>query len=70
MPRKPSPETELRTLRRDLREMTAHKAEYQREAMALRGQLNKAQAETGEWRRRFDQVLLKCKGFEMPPSET
>lgn len=62
--RKPSPETELRTVKRELREVTELKNEYQKEAMILRGQLNKAQAETGIWERRFDAMLSKCKSFE------
>jgi hypothetical protein len=64
MSRKPSPETELRNLRREFREVLKSKNDYQREAMALRGQLNKAYAETGEWKHRFDQLLAKAKSFE------
>lgn len=64
MSRKPSPETELRNLRRQWRDAVAEKNEYQREAMILRGQLNKSQAETGIWMRRFDALLAKCKGFD------
>lgn len=62
--RKPSAETELRTVKRQLREITDLKNEYQKEAMILRGHLNKAQAETGMWERRFDAMLSKCKSFE------
>lgn len=62
--RKPSPETKLRTVKRELREVTSLRNDYQREAMILRGQLNKAQAETGIWERRFDAMLSKCKSFE------
>ena len=64
--RKPSPETELRNLRRELKEATQLKNDYQREAMILRGQLNKSQAETGEWKRRFDSLLAKAKSFDLP----
>jgi septal ring factor EnvC (AmiA/AmiB activator) len=67
MSRKPSPETELRNLRRQLRETQATKDQYQREAMVLRGQLNKSQAETGEWKHRFDQLLSRAKSFDVPP---
>ena len=66
--RKPSPETELRTVKRDLRETSARLEQYQREAMILRGQLNKSQAETGEWKRRFDLLLQKAKSFEIQTS--
>lgn len=69
MSRKPSPETELRTVRRELKEARSLKDEYQREAMVLRGQLNKSQAETGEWKRRFDMLLAKAKSFDVPTSE-
>lgn len=69
MPRKPSPETELRTLKRQLREAMELKGQYQSEAMILRGQLNKSQAEVGEWRRRFDTLLSKAKSFDVPSSE-
>lgn len=61
MARKPSPETELRSLRREYREVLQSRDAYQREAMVLRGQLNKAQAETGVWQRRFDELLSKCR---------
>lgn len=63
--RKPSAETELRTVKRQLREATTLKDEYQHEAMILRGQLNKSQAETGEWKRRFDMLLAKAKNFDV-----
>lgn len=63
--RKPSPETELRTVKRQLREAIDLKNQYQREAMVLRGQLNKAYAEAGEWKHRFDMVLAKAKSFEV-----
>jgi hypothetical protein len=68
MSRKPSPETELRNVKRELKEEIALRNQYQREAMALRGQLNKSQAETGEWKRRFDMLLAKAKSFEVPQS--
>lgn len=70
MSRKPSPETELRNLRRKLRETVSLKDQYQREAMVLRGQPNKAQAETGEWKRRFDMLLAKAKSFDVPTTES
>lgn len=69
MPRKPSPETELRNVKRELREAIELKNQYQREAMILRGQLNKSQTETGEWRYRFDTLLSKAKSFDVPSSE-
>lgn len=69
MSRKPSPETELRALKRELKDARALRDEYQREAMILRGQLNKSQAETGEWKRRFDTLLAKAKGFEVTVNE-
>lgn len=68
MSRKPSLETEVRNVKRELKVEIARRNEYQREAMVLRGQLNKSQAETGEWRRRFDMLLAKAKSFE-PQSE-
>jgi len=46
--RKPSTETELRNLRRQFREAVQSRDDYQREWTVLRGQLNKAQAETAE----------------------
>lgn len=64
--RKPSAETELRSVKRELRETTAVKEQYRQEAMVLRGQLNKAQAETGEWKRRFDMLLEKAKVVALP----
>lgn len=66
MSRKPSPETELRNLKRELRDTLGRMHEYQREAMVLRGQLNKSQAEAGEWRHRFDMLLAKAKSFDIP----
>ena len=69
MSRKPSPETELRNLKRELREAVSLKNQYQHEAMVLRGQLNKSQAETGEWKRRFDMLLTKAKSFDAPSVE-
>lgn len=68
MSRKPSIETELRNVKRELRETNALKNEYQREAMGLRGQLNKAHAEAGEWKHRFDQLLSKASSFEVSPT--
>jgi hypothetical protein len=67
--RKPSAETELRSLRRDLREAKLFWNQYQREAMTLRGQLNKSQGETAEWKRRFDLLLAKAKSFDVPTPE-
>lgn len=64
MSRKPSVETELRNVKRELREATALKNQYQREAMTLRGELNKAQTEAGQWKYRFDQILAKARSFE------
>jgi len=69
MSRKPSPETELRNVKRLLREAEALRSQYQREAMVLRGELNKAHAETGEWRHRFDTLLAKAKSFDVPTTE-
>lgn len=64
--RKPSPETELRTVKRQLREELALKHQYLREAMELRVQLNKAYAEAGEWKHRFDTLLAKARSFDVP----
>jgi hypothetical protein len=66
MSRKPSLETELRNVKRELREIQALKDQHWQEAMVLRGQLNKSQAETGEWKRRFDMLLEKAKSFQVP----
>lgn len=68
MSRKPSLETELSNVKRELRKTASLKDEYQREAMILRGQLNRAQAETGEWKRRFDSLLSRAKSFDVPTS--
>jgi hypothetical protein len=69
MSRQPSPETKLRNLKRELLQATVARNQYQHEAMVLRGQLNKSQAETGEWKRRFDQLLAKARSFDMPSEQ-
>ena len=56
-------------MKRELRAATILKNQYQHEAMVLRGQLNKSQSETGEWKRRFDMLLAKAKSFDIPTSE-
>ena len=75
--KKPSPATELRALRHDLR--LSRRAEtirqdeaiaLRRELLQLRGQLTKAQQDTAEWRDRFDALLSRVpQRFEVAPPQ-
>lgn len=57
MSRPPSPATEIRTLKRELKAATADAAEYRLQARFAEGRLTKAQQEVAEWKRRFDTLL-------------
>ena len=59
MSRKPSTETELKTLRRDYKRMSDAQKETLRELTAYRGRATKAETEAAEWRRRFDILLSR-----------
>ena len=59
MGKPPSDATLLRQTARDLRDAQRQLVEVQQERNALRGQLTKAQQETAEWRRRFDDLLAR-----------
>lgn len=55
--RKPSPETELRTLRREVKRLLSYRLDAEQTMAIQRGQITKAQQETAEWKRRFDALL-------------
>ncbi len=59
MTRQPSAETQLRTLRADLRRLSAEAAGMAREATDYRRRASKAEAEVAEWKRRFDLLLAR-----------
>lgn len=57
MAKAPSPETQIRNLKRQLKAMTADMAEYRLQARVYEGRLTKAQQECAEWKKRFDALL-------------
>lgn len=59
MPRKPSPETELRYLRREVREYKRALDSAITARDSYRGQLTQARQEVAEWKRRFDTLLTR-----------
>jgi hypothetical protein len=58
------PETEIRDLKRQLKEAEAARTNYHDEALRLRNRLIAAQRERDEWKARFDLLLTK-----LPPME-
>lgn len=57
--RKPSPVTDARNLRGELKRETAERQMWQRNVVMLRGQLTKAQQDATEWKCRFDALLAR-----------
>ena len=57
MPKKPSAETELRTVKRELRETRAVLAKATRERDVYRARLTRAEQKVSEWVKRFDSLL-------------
>lgn len=59
MSRVPSAETQLKCLRREHKRLSDALTEAQRELTAYRGRASKAEAETAEWKKRFDILLSR-----------
>jgi hypothetical protein len=57
--RKPSPETELRTVRRELKKWKAGYDERVKDCTAFRMRAIKAEEESADWKRRFDLLLAR-----------
>ena len=57
--RQPSPQTELRNLRRDLKRTEEDLRAVKQAAEAYRSRATKAEQETAEWKRRFDLLLAR-----------
>lgn len=57
--RKPSAETEVRSLRRELAEVKALSAQRGIEANTFRSRATRAEQEVAEWKRRFDALLAR-----------
>ena len=55
--RKPSPETELRNLRREFKELRTDWRDARAASDAYRARATKAEQEIVEWKRRFDALL-------------
>lgn len=55
--RKPSAETELRTVRRELRECQARERAERQGRQEYQARTTKAERELSEWKRRFDRLL-------------
>ena len=60
MSRKPSPETQVRTLTRQCRELLAENRKLREETLRLQNTLQIAGNESMKWQQRFDQLLSKC----------
>jgi len=59
MSKPPSDATTIKNLRRELRRANDCANERVNAAIALRGQLTRAQQEVAEWKKRFDALLSK-----------
>lgn len=59
MSRKPSPETELRTVRREIKRWKAGYDERVKDCTAFRLRAIKAEEEAADWRKRFDLLLAR-----------
>lgn len=64
--RKPSPATENKTLKRDLKLARAEASHYRLQMTVAEGRLTKAQQETAEWKRRFDALLANIPAMTVP----
>lgn len=64
MSKAPSEKTQIRTLKRQLKDANAIAAEARMQARIAEGRLTKAQQECAEWKRRFDSLLAA--GFKEP----
>lgn len=54
------PETEIRNLKRALRETHVEKLEALQELAEYRGRATKAESRAADWERRFDELLSRC----------
>lgn len=61
MSRKPSAETELRNVKRELKRAREACADMRAELDGFRARATRAEQEAAEWRRRFDLLLEKSK---------
>lgn len=61
MSRKPSAETELRNVKRELNRVLGDCADMRAERDNFRARATKAEQEAADWRRRFDLLLEKSK---------
>ncbi len=57
MSKAPSPETQVRTLKRLLKAAETDAREYRMQARIAEGRLTKSQQELADWKRRFDALL-------------
>jgi septal ring factor EnvC (AmiA/AmiB activator) len=57
--RKPSAETELKTVKRQLRDAEKDRDRYRRESDQVRQFLNQSTAQIEEWKNRFDLLLAR-----------
>lgn len=58
------PETEIRNLKRDIKERHRTYLDAMEERNLYRARVTKAEQEAAEWKRRFDELLSKCRGFD------
>lgn len=61
MARQPSPETQLRTARADIRRLTVELARAEQQAAAYRARATQAEQEAAQWKNRFDILLVITK---------
>jgi hypothetical protein len=59
MSRKPTPETELKTVKRELRQSQEDAAKWLRDANTYRARAMQAEQECADWRKRFDLLLAR-----------
>lgn len=58
------PETEIRNLKRELRTTGEDYRVLRVERDAYRSRATKAEQDAAEWKKRFDELLSKCRGFD------
>lgn len=65
MAKKPSAETQLRVLKRDLEAASRSAAKFAAAAETYRVRATKAEQDAAEWKRRFDMLLGKVQSAEV-----